>query len=236
MIGKNRLKKLCGFLWWKDWSSLLGNSLNLGLPRHLFGEPWGSLFFWRVYRSGHHNLPSSIARATRPAELRSDVRQPVTVFCSCRSCYTANEPGGDKKGELRKGDRRQSRWTWVIDSHNSVSLRTSVSLLLLFLKLHPCRFWVATWTRVMSKCAVAAVLSACTSSICLIHRWCGGPQTDTDTTKLLSICSAHVAKLMKMCSHFAHVLFCCMCFLIELYLPVHLTGTGYESKSPNRVL
>lgn len=61
------------FFCWKDGSSLWGNRLNLGRLRHSFGEPWGSLSFWRDYRSGHHNLPSEIATATRPTELRGDV-------------------------------------------------------------------------------------------------------------------------------------------------------------------
>lgn len=132
---------------WKGGSSLLGNSLNLGLPRHLFGEPWGSLSFWRVYRSGHHNLPSAIATATRPAELRSDVRQHITVFCCYLICLTASEPRGDEKDEMRKGDSRQSLWTWVIDGHNAICLSTSASLVLLFLKLHPCRSWLGVQLR-----------------------------------------------------------------------------------------
>lgn len=64
-----KAKNVSWLFCWKDGSSLLGISLNLGSRHHSFGELWGSLSFWRDYRSEHHNLPSAITTATRPAEL-----------------------------------------------------------------------------------------------------------------------------------------------------------------------
>lgn len=84
-IGKKLKKMKKEFLFCacsKAGSSLLGNSVNLGRPHHSFLESWGSLSFLRDYRSGHHNLPSTITTATRPGELWSDVTLHMTVlFC-----------------------------------------------------------------------------------------------------------------------------------------------------------
>lgn len=114
-IGKKlkRLKKPCGC--WKDGSSLWGNRLNLGRPRHSFGKAWGSLSFWRDYRSGHHNLPSAIATATRPAELRGEVRQHVTLFFAViifASQPMSQEVTGRMKWEEVTAVNHYELWSW----------------------------------------------------------------------------------------------------------------------------
>ena len=64
-----KAKNVSWLFCWKDGSSLLGISLNLASQHHWVGELWGSLSFWRDYRSEHHNLPPAITTATRAAEL-----------------------------------------------------------------------------------------------------------------------------------------------------------------------
>lgn len=130
-----KAKNVSWLFCWKDGSSLLGNSLNLGSPHHSFVELWGSLSFWRDYRSGHHNLQSPQQQDPQNCSKTLD----SAVF----SCYICSIDGEDETG---KGNSHQSVWIgWLMVV---ISCLGTACMPHWFFKLHPCRSRLAYgWRR-----------------------------------------------------------------------------------------
>ncbi len=137
-IGKKlkRLKKPCGFFVERmeahygktDWT-LTAHAIHLG--RH----------------EAHYPFGESTGQGTATCPLQSPQQQDpqnseMAWYGTLQSfaVISANEPREKEKDEMRRGDSRHSLWTWVIDG-GKVSLGTSASQVLLFLKLCPCRPW-----------------------------------------------------------------------------------------------